>query len=341
MRTATIFASYEQVQRYLKISADVTGHPLDPAVALEPIDAFVLKQLVDCYPGKLAIIDMAGEASLGTSTVFWATQEQIGKLLVVTDDVLLNPAGDSWNRPSWKDLVRDVLSEDERSGARITFLTHGMNALESEADLRKHVSSTQQLVIMIAVNPNESDQLIEQLTRLLHKHNNAIIALTGLGRVGVCRNVDSALAVCHSESRFQFSVVREISPFMASSKLGLIYPKTNGHMSEILHRIERFYKGNFDFLGTIEANVELKIKMQACLEQSEQLRSELVVAHEDLVRVRRALTRRTEELEAAYAVTGNGKPDAVNVSSIDERSPRGQALADIGAVMAWMKRGSR
>jgi hypothetical protein len=338
MRTATISASYESVQRYLRMTDDALGSRLTPPVVLEPIDAFILRQFVDCYPAKLAIVDTAAEATLGTSTVFWGTLEQVAKVLVVEE----NLAQSQDAAVHWKDFVADALADDEQHRARVNFLVHGKNALESEADLRKHVGRTCQLVVMIAVTPSDDGDLIEELSRLLDRHRNVIIVLTPLGSVGSCRNLESALAVCGAESAFQFTLLREISPFCVSSKLGLIHPKHNRHVPEILHRIQQFFDGNFDFLGLVEANVELQSKMQVSLANTERLQGELIVAHEDLDRLRRAIASRTEELEAAYATTENAKSNGKKATSaprqVDEPRPAGQALTEVRGVMAWLKR---
>jgi hypothetical protein len=346
MRTASIFASYEPVQNYLTLAANVIGRPLAPDVSLAPIDAFLLQQLVDSYPVKLAIIDMASEVMLGTSTVFWTALNRIRKVLVIEDD----HAPGAPSVAPWKDLVSDALNDDLRSSDRLTFLPHGKNALESASDLAKHISPTHQIVFMVAFSGSDSDRVIEQLSRLLNRHKNAIAVVTPFGAVGSCRNLESALGICRSESTFQFSLLREISPFCASSKVGLIYPRNNMHVTDILHRVQQFYEGNFDFLGLVEANVELQGKMQVCLANSEQLRAELLAARDDLARVRRSLGKRTEELAAAYATadsdmaSSHPKDGTWNDARMDEQGPpngNGHALGDFQAVMAWLKRGPR
>src|SRR5258708_25188945 len=59
--------------------------------------------------------------------------------------------------------------------------------------------------------------------------------------------------------------VREISPFFFTSNLGLIYPRNNPHVPDVINRLRQLYEGNFDFLTLVETNLRLQAKVETNL----------------------------------------------------------------------------
>lgn len=379
MRTATIFESYNSVQHYLRLAEATLGFPLEPSVQLAPIDAFILQQLVDCYPAKLALVDLAAEATLGMSTIFCSALSRIDKIVAIASTPTQGAV-------HWLELVKNSLKEVGQTSDKLAFLTPGSDELDLESSLSAWIGPVSQPLFLLAAGLDSSEELERQLNRLLTEHNNAMIALTPLGAVGSCPVLASALTVCHNQNSYKLSLLREISPFCADSQIGLIYREDSRHVPEILNRIKQLYEGNFDFVGILAANVELQVKMRLSLENTEKVNGQLassqaevnrlvgelenVEGHlttmeaeldearrlvaereaelqksaEELARVRRALATRTEELEAAYAVKSNSPEYAANStasgSRVGKQNPVGQVLSDLSAAADRMRRGS-
>jgi hypothetical protein len=278
MRTATIFETYNSVQHYLRLAEATLGFPLEPSVQLTPIDTFILQQLVDYYPAKLALVDLAAEATQGMSTIFCSALSRVDKIVVIASTPTQGTV-------DWQELVKNSMREAGQTSDKLVFLAPDSDEMNSEPDLGALIGPVSPPLFLLAAELESSDELEGRLDRLLTEHDKAILALTPLGEVGSCPVLASALTVCRNHPYYKLSLLKEISPFCADSQIGLIHRKDSRHVPEILNRIKQLYEGNFDFVGILAANVELQVKMRLSLETTEKLNDQLSSSQSEVNRL--------------------------------------------------------
>src|SRR5207237_660958 len=73
----TIYRTYKPVEEYLEGSGSADAAP----VRLAPVDALLVHLLVTLCPGRPTLVDLAGDATHGASTVLCCTQSKAGRVL--------------------------------------------------------------------------------------------------------------------------------------------------------------------------------------------------------------------------------------------------------------------
>jgi hypothetical protein len=73
------------------------------------------------------------------------------------------------------------------------------------------------------------------------------VLLLPLGLIGEDSLVEELLTWTRPAG-LRLALLREVSPFLASSRMAVVYSAEDGHTPEALKRIRRLFQGNFDFL---------------------------------------------------------------------------------------------
>lgn len=240
----TLFSSHRHVERYVHLLSARLAGSCAPRVAIGAIDAFIVQELTASSPASSVAVDLAGNATLGASVVLWGGQPSIRRVLVAED--VAWPAGDS----AWRTHLASLLDELEihSPAGRIRF--------DADSPLRERCKDSTSVlappllwvsVAVVGEDPERIGSHLEQLTAL---HPNVVLLLFPLGALGESAPIEAALRLCRARA-LKFAAIRELSPFFASSQLGIICRSDNAIVAEGLRRIQRMYEGNFDFLDLL------------------------------------------------------------------------------------------
>jgi hypothetical protein len=160
----------------------------------------------------------------------------------------------------WRSLVPRVLDVSDVSREWLTFFPKELDRPGVWQDLSALLNPLSPILFGVVLMGDEIAPIAANLERLLGLYANPVALLMPLGSIGSSLTLEAALAVCRAHPHFRLAALREISPFLAKSELGIIYHQDNVHIPGILGRIRDLYVGNFSFLGLLEANTALHLQ---------------------------------------------------------------------------------
>ena len=103
------------------------------------------------------------------------------------------------------------------------------------------------LLVVVAVPPDEDRSLVAALSPIFAAHPNAIVLFVPLGATGADARLGELL-LWTQQNDLRIAALRELSPFLAASRLAVVFPRQDTELAETLKRIQRLFTGNFDFL---------------------------------------------------------------------------------------------
>ena len=257
MNTETIFTSYRAVEQYLQLIDTATGAKPMPEVSLKGIDTFLMSQIVACHPAAPSIIDLAGDATLGASTIFWASQ---GTSLtkVFSGRAHWQPA-----RPDWSDWVVAALETLGLSKEKQIFLGEPLDQPESWQAVANRLNKLAPLIVAVAYAGESPLDVEQRLQWLVGLHEDAIVLLLSVGLTGDSPVIGGALCLTGNDSLRRLVLLREVSPFFGASELGILFRRDNQHITDTLMRLRELYDGNFSFISLMENNHKMSETLKA------------------------------------------------------------------------------
>jgi len=250
MNTETIFSSYRPIDRYLQLVAMASGEKPNPPVTIRGIDAFLMRQVAACHPVAPSVIDLAGDATLGVSTLFWAAQgEKI-------QDLVSGRANWQPSAPEWTGWVGEAVTMLGLSKENLSFPEDPLDSPEGWRAVAARLKGLSPLLVTVAPlgdNPRDVEERLRWLTGL---RGNVVVLLLPVGPTGASPLTEGALRVCATGSPLQFVLLREVSPFFAASELGLICRRDNSSIPATLARLRVLYDGNFSYVALMEARYQ-------------------------------------------------------------------------------------
>jgi hypothetical protein len=113
------------------------------------------------------------------------------------------------------------------------------------------------IMFLFSQSELESSQARTQLQWLFDLSEHVVGFVFPLGQIGENGLLNDAIQFCSAAPNRRLTALREISPFFASSQLGLIYNRSNGSIPATLERrIYQQYDGNFQFLRLIRESID-------------------------------------------------------------------------------------
>jgi hypothetical protein len=117
------------------------------------------------------------------------------------------------------------------------------------------------LLVSVAVTDERAGDLGELLGRLFGTFREPIVLAWPAGRVGASVVLDECLAACRGELRL--SLLRELSPFLAPSRLAVVARTDDNRVGPVLDRIASAFAGNFRFVDSVHETIETAAKIAA------------------------------------------------------------------------------
>jgi hypothetical protein len=230
----TLTSCYRPVEQYLEWLARCS--PVEPALRLRPLDAFLLQQVANHGASAPAVIDLAADATQGASTAFWLANASAHQVFV--------PRSGNAVAGNWRTHFHAIANA----------AGWPTNTCNLEADFPPpQLNPLQPTLLLLAINAATTEQLTQTLRDTFLWRPNAVVALLGLRLTGQCEGLKTALDFCQTKPTYRFTLLRELSPFFAASQLGLIALADQSELNLCLERLCQQYEGNFQFLALAKA----------------------------------------------------------------------------------------
>jgi hypothetical protein len=236
----SILTVFRPVEEYWSHSGLARSFGPDPERLLNPFDALLMHLVLDFTPDRPVLVDLAAGATGGASSVVGLTHPHVRRVVTVA-----GAAGD----PANSDRVVSALQEFGRGSP--SGLAH-LDVLPAD-ELPGLLPDLCQAVILVDLRGEGTAGRAEAIRRWLDEQPDALVLLLGLGRVGECPAVESAIRLCSADSGRRLWLLRELGEVLAASGLGMVAMRDHPHVAEILLRIQNLYTGNYRFLELFKA----------------------------------------------------------------------------------------
>jgi hypothetical protein len=254
----TLFDTYAPVERYLRELQLRTGETPPLPMPLGAEDAYLLHLFVEMHPHIHAVFDLAQAATGGATTVLWGSQKRPCRVY--------SPAPNAEGIPKpWRELLRETLADSAGASSLELVVADSSNSGLNEPLSRCQVDRRPALAVAALAEDGSPTATLEFITSA---HPRAIVLLLGLGRIGEDRRLAELLEWTRMQDR-RLTAFRELSPFLAGSRLAALFSKQDAEVPETLKRIERLFTSNFDFLTLAQqvytlsrANVKLETELK-------------------------------------------------------------------------------
>lgn len=299
---ATLFRVYQPIEQYLRLSA---VHALrSPTVALTAIDLFLMHLITTYYPAPLSIVDLAADATAGVSTFFWANERRATRVVTACQQNGRTPSD------GWRSSFRATAEQLGANATKVTLAERGSKEAPAWEETLVASTLSSPVLVTLAVPEENGAEADAEIARIFDQRPDALLCLLPLGRLGESLTLQASVQFCATHADYRLTALREISPFFASSQLGLICQRTNAHIPDVLERIRQLYEGNFQFLTLVRELTTAVVREEAALakihtlettvaEQDEQLRANAQSDQEQIEREQVVQERREKD---AYAV---------------------------------------
>ena len=224
----TIFEVYAPVERHLAAAKARVAPGSKPVAPLPSLDAYLMQLLGFLLEGEAVVLDLAGEATGGASTVLWGSQAWGGRL------VAPGP-------------VEGVEVETFDAGA------DGRSLANLPARCR---DSARPLLVSLAIGEDAPEAILGRLQAIYAANPRAIVLAFPLGLVGQDPGLVDLLDWARGAG-LSVAAVRDLTPSLAVARLGVLYPADDAAIPAVLKRIGRFFEGNLDALKLAALNFQL------------------------------------------------------------------------------------
>ena len=279
----TIYRAYKPVEDYLD-ALGRTGDDEAP-VALAPVDALLVHLLVTLCPDRPALVDLAGEATRGASTVLCCTQSRASRVIIRQRAA----RGDGWQF-----FLTRFLDHYEAGGLvppRAVEFGDATLDLGPRDDLFPAVAP---VLVLFAAEGNPGD-LVQRACGWAERGPEVVALVAGLGETGACEHLGRLVAAVDGRAAHRLVLARERAPALHSSTLGLVYSRDNPYLEHALARVARLFTGNFSFLGLVK---------KACEDAIRAADVDNAILESHPLGPLAGTRRRIAELEQALAATG-------------------------------------
>jgi hypothetical protein len=248
---ATVARCARPVEEYLRRLSERGGTRAAPALALRPVDAFLLHQVAAMLPSPPDVIDLAADATGGASTALWAAHPGVRTVWAP------RRAEEAPWRERFVDLIRTgggavgeaFPAASHRPRVHLDgplFVPPGDWAALADAVGR----SAPVLALVAGADGADAAGL---LTAAFAEFPACLALVAGVGLVGGDGALEALLAFRKGHPDYRVAALREVSPFLAHSDLAAVYRGDQPAAGDVLRRVAQAFDGNFGFLNLVQA----------------------------------------------------------------------------------------
>ena len=253
MNRETLHSSFEPILRYQEFLSEEPFGREQSSITIRPIDAFVMKQLMSSVPKKATVVDFSAEETRGASSVFWAANEEIEQVFV---------AQPRERPPVWEKYVHSLRNKKDVALhlTALQFVEGSSDASVLAQVIQESAKNSPSLVFHVSTSEKAPGEFVSRIRELIQLGQRPLFVLSAFGRTGACPALKSIGRIQDEHPDYDFSLVREISPFLAQSSLGLLFPKQMSDLPGILKRIGQLFEGNFDYVNLLKDHLALTLE---------------------------------------------------------------------------------
>jgi hypothetical protein len=242
----TIYRAYKPVEEYLEALEAAGGDP--PPAAATPLDALVINLLVGMYPRRPTLVDLAGAATHGASTVLCCTTPHAAR--VVRD----------WRAPrgaaGWRRVLEDFLDECEARCRVAAAEWEGDKSTPDSGPFRAEGPA----ILVTAAHGESPENLASHVRAWQGRGPDVLVLVLALGETGQCAYVRALAAAFGPDSPYRFVLARERAAALHGSTLGLVYPCAHPYLDHALDRLANVFRGGLSFLSLVKRVCEDAIR---------------------------------------------------------------------------------
>jgi len=184
---------------------------------------------------------LLGDVTGGASTAFWVAHPAVCSVAA--------PA--SGGPSAWRQRFEEACGRIGVNSQRAE--------LNGDATFAGELAGGGPVLCLAGPTPAEPDAA-QCLTRIFLARPDAIVLYLAVGRTGQSRELDALVAKCPAGGALRLVLLREISPFFASSEMALVHAAGDQVVLGILERLAALYEGNFQFLTLVNLAITAAAK---------------------------------------------------------------------------------
>jgi hypothetical protein len=191
------------------------------------------------HPGYGAIVDLAAPATWGASAILWAARQRGGHVY------LPSPTEEGVAGPPWLgDFTRYLETNDPPQALRSYRAQDRTSGPPMPAILE---GEDRPVIVSLAPTSGDARDSIPSLQSIFDADRRAVVLLKPLGLIGEDPAIEGLLAWARAAG-LGLTPVRDLAPFLSSSRMAILYRPDDAQVTDLLKRIRRLFTGNFDFL---------------------------------------------------------------------------------------------
>jgi len=240
----SVYAAYRRVETYLDRVATFEPSAGSGPSSLAPMDALLASLFIQFHCRRVAVVDLASEATRGSTTLLCAGLSNVRV-------VKIRRAIGSSSTDPWGPAFREFLDDDAAAGLAPVEPFAGEFDLPGALLPDDKARSLPESLVLVQTHGVDREGVKIMLDEGLRLAPGAPVLVFGLDRVGRCEAVSEILGSCES-SGDRLYLFRELAGVVGPSGLGLIAPRGDQQVELSLQRIEHFFASNFDFLRLVD-----------------------------------------------------------------------------------------
>jgi hypothetical protein len=327
--SATIWSVYRPVEAYRELLPAVDEPAYDAAARLQPLDAYLIHLVLSLLPGRPAVVDLAADATWGTTTVLGLTHPRVRTVLV--------PKAGAASR--YRFALERYRAECEPPPAAAL---EPLPALPGTPGWFPAANGPG-LVFLLPAEEETPGRLVETVQPCLEADAEGLVLILGLGGVGQCPAVQGLLEACGVDSSRRFWLLRELGDCLLASRVGLVARRDNALVEDVLTRVRQLYSGNFSFLNLVKKSC--LAAMRAADVDAAALKAHhtgwLVENREVVAKLEQSAREETAALKTTLAQTQQAHKETQDwVKQIQQSTRREIAALREEAQRAWQMHGA-
>lgn len=280
----TIYRAYKPVEEYLDALARVGGD--EAPVTVAPVDALVINLLVTLCPDRPTLVDLAGDATHGASTVLCGTQSRASRVI----------SRRRAERGDWQSFLTRFLDHYEANSLAPPREVEFGDATLDLGPRDDVFPAVAPVLVFLAADGNPGD-LAQRVRGWAERGPDVVVVVFGLGDTGACEHVGRLVAAFDADAAHRFVLPRERAAALHAGTLGLVYSRGNDYLEHVLSRLAKLFTGNFSFLGLVK---------KACEDAVRAADVDNAILESHPLGPAAGTRRRIAELEQALAAAGEG-----------------------------------
>jgi hypothetical protein len=224
------------------------------ASVLSPLDATLVGTLLEFCTEAPVVVDLAGAATAGESTLLARIHPRLRKLCV--------PPSPPQQESPVESVQRFLADSGPVRPARVEVLPDRWCAPPQDGP-QDFSCAGSEAVLVCCTADHSPEALVATVDSFLGRAPQSLVLVFPVARMGDCPHLQALLARYSHRSAHVVRVLREEGEFFGGSGLALMHRRDAGRITEGLERLFASYRGNCSFLDLLLARYHTAIQRPA------------------------------------------------------------------------------